>query len=57
MIVQQELNAERLVKEIRDLSQNPSQIDRMEEASRGLAHGDAAVTATNLIEELAGKRI
>ena len=57
MIVQQELSAERLVKEISDLSQNPSQIDRMEEASRALAHGDAAVTATNLIEELAGKRI
>ncbi len=57
MIVQQELSGERLVKEIRDLSQDPSQIDRMEEASKGLAHGDSAVAATNLIEELAGKRI
>ena len=56
MIVQQELSAERLVKEIRELSQNPLLIDRMEEASKGLAHGDAAVAATNLIEELAGKR-
>jgi UDP-N-acetylglucosamine--N-acetylmuramyl-(pentapeptide) pyrophosphoryl-undecaprenol N-acetylglucosamine transferase len=57
MIVQQELNAERLVKEIRDLSEDPLQIDRMEEASRKLAHGDSAVAATNLIAELAGKRI
>ena len=57
MIVQQELNAERLVKEIRELSEDPLQLDRMEEASRGLARGDAAVTATNLIEELARTRI
>ncbi len=57
MIVQQELSGERLVKEIRDLSQNPFQLDRMEEASRRLARGDAAVTATDLIWELAEKRI
>jgi hypothetical protein len=29
----------------------------MEEASRRLAHGDSAVAATNLISELAEKRI
>jgi UDP-N-acetylglucosamine--N-acetylmuramyl-(pentapeptide) pyrophosphoryl-undecaprenol N-acetylglucosamine transferase len=57
MIVQQELNGERLVKEIESLVREPQQIDRMEEASRKLAHGDAAVAATSLIEELAGKRI
>lgn len=52
MIVQQELTAERLVNEIRDLSQNPSQIDRMEQASKRLAHGDAAAAAVDLIEGL-----
>lgn len=52
MIVQQELSGERLVREIGALSQNPSLIDRMEEASRGLAHGDAAVAAVDLIEGL-----
>ena len=52
MIVQQELTADRLVREIRDLSQNPSQIDRMEEASKRLAHGDAAAAAVDLIEGL-----
>ena len=57
MIVQQELSGERLIREIRDLSQNPSLIDRMEEASKGLAHGDAAVAAVDLIEELVGKGI
>lgn len=57
MIVQQELSGERLVREIRELSENPSLIDRMEEASKGLAHGDAAVTAVDLIEGLVGKGI
>ena len=57
MIVQQELSGERLVREIRELSQNPSLIDRMEEASKGLAHGDAAVAAVDLIEGLVGKGI
>jgi UDP-N-acetylglucosamine--N-acetylmuramyl-(pentapeptide) pyrophosphoryl-undecaprenol N-acetylglucosamine transferase len=56
MIVQQELSGERLMREIRELSQNPSLIDRMEEASKGLAHGDAAVAAVDLIEGLAGKK-
>ncbi len=57
MILQQELSGERLVREIRDLSQNPSLIDRMEEASKGLAHGDAAVAAVDLIQGLVGKRV
>jgi UDP-N-acetylglucosamine--N-acetylmuramyl-(pentapeptide) pyrophosphoryl-undecaprenol N-acetylglucosamine transferase len=57
MIVQQELSGERLVREIRELSENPSLVDRMEEAGRRLAHGDAAVAAVDLIQELAGKGI
>jgi UDP-N-acetylglucosamine--N-acetylmuramyl-(pentapeptide) pyrophosphoryl-undecaprenol N-acetylglucosamine transferase len=57
MIVQQELSGERLVKEIATLAREPQQIARMEEASRRLAHGDSAVAATNLISELAEKRI
>ena len=57
MIVQQELSGERLLKEIDALARDPRQIDRMEEASRRLAHGDAAVAAVNLIEQLAGTRI
>jgi UDP-N-acetylglucosamine:LPS N-acetylglucosamine transferase len=57
MIVQQELSGERLVREIRELSQNPSLLDRMEEAGKRLAHGDAAVAAVDLIQELAGKGI
>ena len=57
MIVQQELSGERLVKELNELIQTPEKLTQMEEASRSLAHGDAAVAATNLISELAGKRI
>ena len=57
MIVQQELSAERLLKEIRDVSQDPSQLDRMEKAARGLAHGDAAKAAVDLIEGLVGRGI
>ena len=57
MIVQQGLSGERLVTEIRDLSQNPAQIDRMEEASKKLAHGDAAVAAVDLIERLVGRDV
>ena len=57
MIVQQELSGERLVKELATLVREPQQIARMEEASRRLAHGDSAVAATNLISELAEKRI
>ena len=57
MIVQQELSGERLAEEIRVLSQDPSQIDRMEEASRRLARGDAAAAAVDLIEGLVKKGI
>ena len=57
MIVQQELSGERLIREIRDLAENPTQLDRMEEASRKLAHGDAASTVADLIGELVRTRI
>ncbi|MFN2404471.1 MAG: undecaprenyldiphospho-muramoylpentapeptide beta-N-acetylglucosaminyltransferase [Pyrinomonadaceae bacterium] len=56
MIVQQELSGERLVKEIETLARQPQQIAHMEEASRKLARGDAAVAAVDLIEELMGKK-
>ena len=56
VIVQQELSGERLVKEISELAHEPSQIDRMEEASRGLARGDAAVAAVDLLEELVANK-
>lgn len=57
MIVQQELSGERLVKEIEELTREPQQVARMEEASRKLAHGDAAVAAVDLIEGLVGTGI
>ena len=56
MIVQQELSGKRLVEEIAALAEEPQRIDRMEEASRKLARGDAAVAAVDLIEGLVGKR-
>jgi UDP-N-acetylglucosamine--N-acetylmuramyl-(pentapeptide) pyrophosphoryl-undecaprenol N-acetylglucosamine transferase len=52
MILQKELSGERLVTEIEKLVQAPHEIDRMEEASRKLAHGDAAAAAVDMIEEL-----
>jgi UDP-N-acetylglucosamine--N-acetylmuramyl-(pentapeptide) pyrophosphoryl-undecaprenol N-acetylglucosamine transferase len=55
MIVQQELSGDRLSKEIRELSQDPAQLERMELAARNLAHGDAAVAAVDIIEELVRK--
>ncbi|HSK63839.1 MAG TPA: undecaprenyldiphospho-muramoylpentapeptide beta-N-acetylglucosaminyltransferase [Pyrinomonadaceae bacterium] len=57
MIVQQELNAERLVKEIEALAKEPQRLAGMEEASRRLARGDAAIAAVDLIEGLVGTRI
>jgi UDP-N-acetylglucosamine--N-acetylmuramyl-(pentapeptide) pyrophosphoryl-undecaprenol N-acetylglucosamine transferase len=56
MIVQQELTGARLVEEIGKLATTPGELDRMEEASRGLARGDAAVAAVDMIEELVGKK-
>jgi len=56
MIVQQELSGERLAKELGELVQEPSRIDRMEEASRRLAKGDSAAAAVDLLLELVGKK-
>jgi UDP-N-acetylglucosamine--N-acetylmuramyl-(pentapeptide) pyrophosphoryl-undecaprenol N-acetylglucosamine transferase len=56
MILQQELSGERLVAEIERLAQTPQELDRMEQASRKLAHGDAAVAAVDMIEELSHKK-
>ena len=56
MILQHELSGERLVQEIERLVQAPDELNRMEEASRKLAHGDAAAAAVDMIEELSHKK-
>jgi UDP-N-acetylglucosamine--N-acetylmuramyl-(pentapeptide) pyrophosphoryl-undecaprenol N-acetylglucosamine transferase len=55
MILQHELSSDRLAAEIEKLVQAPEELDRMEEASRKLAHGDAAAAAVDMIEELSHK--
>jgi UDP-N-acetylglucosamine--N-acetylmuramyl-(pentapeptide) pyrophosphoryl-undecaprenol N-acetylglucosamine transferase len=55
VILQEDLSGDSLASEIEKLVQSPQEIDRMEEASRKLAHGDAAVAAVNMIEELSQK--
>ena len=52
MILQQDLTGERLATEIEKLVNAPDDLNRMEEASRKLAHGDAAAAAVDMIEEL-----
>jgi len=52
MILQQDLSGERLAKEITVVLKSPEELNRMEEASRKLAHGDAAVAVVDLIEKL-----
>ena len=52
MILQQDLSGKRLATEIEKLIQSPDEVNRMEEASRKLAHGDAAAAAVDMIEEL-----
>ena len=44
--------AYRLVNEIEKLATTPDDLNRMEEASRKLAHGDSAAAAVDMIEEL-----
>ncbi len=53
MILQQDLSGDRLAAEFEKLIQSPADLNRMEEASRKLAHGDAAAAAVDMIEELA----
>ena len=55
MILQQELSHERLVTEIERLVREPLLLTQMEEASRKLAHGDAAAAAVDMIEELSNR--
>jgi UDP-N-acetylglucosamine--N-acetylmuramyl-(pentapeptide) pyrophosphoryl-undecaprenol N-acetylglucosamine transferase len=55
MILQKDLSVERLAMEIEKLVEVPEELNRMEEASRKLAHGDAAASAVDMIEELSRK--
>jgi UDP-N-acetylglucosamine--N-acetylmuramyl-(pentapeptide) pyrophosphoryl-undecaprenol N-acetylglucosamine transferase len=52
MILQKELNGERLANEIASLIAAPDDITRMETASRKLARRDAAAATVDLMEEL-----
>lgn len=52
MILQRDLNGDRLAKEVEKLVSAPQLLNQMERASRKLAHGDAAATVVNLIEQL-----
>ena len=56
MILQEDLSGARLTGEIEKLVNAPQEIDRMEQASRKLAHGDAAAAAVDMIEELGHKK-
>jgi UDP-N-acetylglucosamine--N-acetylmuramyl-(pentapeptide) pyrophosphoryl-undecaprenol N-acetylglucosamine transferase len=53
MILQRDLSAENLAKEITDLINSPEKISAMEAASRKLARKDAAEATVDLIEDLA----
>ena len=52
MILQKDLNGERITKEITELVKQPQLVTEMEEAIRKLQKGDAAVAAVKIIEEL-----
>src|SRR5215203_6415389 len=56
MILQQDLSGEKLATEIAKLVQSPDDLNRMEQASRELAHGDSAAAAVNIIEELSERK-
>ena len=56
MILQQDLTGDRLAEEIEKLVNAPEDLNRMEEASRKLAHGDSAAAAVDMIEELSHKK-
>jgi len=56
MIIQKDVSGERLAKEIRVLAESPGQLEQMEEANRKLAHGDAAASVVDMIEELSHKK-
>lgn len=52
MILQADLNGERLASEIGELLDSPDRITQMENAARGLAKADAAERTVEIIEEL-----
>lgn len=53
MILQQDLNGERLAAKITKFATEPEQITKMENAARAMSHGDAAAAVADLIEGLA----
>jgi UDP-N-acetylglucosamine:LPS N-acetylglucosamine transferase len=55
MILQGDLSGERLATEIKNLAGQPELITTMEQSSRNLARGDAAVAVVDLIEKLVKK--
>lgn len=52
MILQRDLNGERLAREITDLINAPAKISAMENAAKKLARADAAAATVDIIEEL-----
>jgi len=56
MILQQDLTGLRLAEELGKLVRSPNEVRRMEEASRGLARGDAAAAVVDLIEGMVRKK-
>lgn len=56
MILQQNLTGATLAGELERLVQSPDEVRKMEEASRGLARGDAAAAVVDLVEKLTGDR-
>jgi UDP-N-acetylglucosamine--N-acetylmuramyl-(pentapeptide) pyrophosphoryl-undecaprenol N-acetylglucosamine transferase len=55
MILQRDLNGERLANQIAAFANDPGKITAMENAARGMAKGDAAVAVVDLIERLKSK--
>ena len=56
MILQDELNGERLATEIINLINSPEKISEMESAARKLARADAAAVTVDLIEKVSQRR-
>ncbi len=55
MILQQNLTGPTLAGELEKLVRSPDEVRKMEEASRGLAHGDAAAAVVDLVEGMVKK--
>lgn len=56
MILQPELNGERLAREIRSLADAPDEITRMETAAQKLARKDAAAATVDLVERVSRRQ-